>query len=324
MLKGLDPRVQPLTRPRIDSPMSNHILVVWNCGAGGAERCAAVRSQIEATPAAELFEFTDPDSAAGRIDRALAEGCRRMVAAGGDGTVSTVASLLAERGASDVEFAVLPLGTGNDLARSLGMPLDQELAWEACVAGRAAPLDLLQVEIGGRSTYAANMVTAGNTGKYAAAITSDMKQRWGPFCYLRGTIDVLQELDVYEVLVQLDGEQQSRRYSALNVFVANGRTSGGGLTVAPESELDDGLLDVVLIQDGDAFDLAGLTADYLLSDFRNNDLVVHHRCREIRIAAQPAMPISIDGDPQEPGTVTVRVLPGALNAVRGGAALPGP
>ena len=303
--------------------MSQRIFVVWNCGAGGAERCADVRSQIEANPAAELWEFTDPDSAARRIDDALAAGCRRVAAAGGDGTVSTVAALLAERGARDVEFAVLPLGTGNDLARSLGMPLDPALAWECCVTGRAAPLDLLQVEVGGGSTCAANMVTAGNTGKYAAAITSDMKQRWGPFCYLRGTIDVLQELDVYEVLVQLDGAQQSRRYSALNVFVANGRTSGGGLTVAPEARLDDGLMDVVLIQDGDAFDLAGLTADYLLSDFRENDLVVHHRCREIRIAAQPAMPISIDGDPQEPGTVRVRVVPGALNAVRGDAALPG-
>ncbi len=303
--------------------MSTRILVVWNCGAGSAEQCADIRAAIEQTSQVELLEFVNLPAAARRINAALADGVQRIIAAGGDGTVSSIAGLMARRNAPHASFAALPLGTGNDLARSLGMPMEPSLAWQVCLDGTAAPMDVLRVSHQGRTHIAANMVTAGNTGKYTAVITPDMKRRWGPLCYLRGSIDVLQELDVYDVRFRCSGDPGPRRLRALNVFVANGRTSGGGLPVAPDARLDDGLMDVVLIRDGDALDLAGLTADYLLSDYRDNELVVHRRCRAIRIAAKPPLPLSIDGDPQPPGNMTIRVIPAALNAVRGNEPLPG-
>jgi diacylglycerol kinase (ATP) len=298
--------------------MSAAILVLWNTGARAASDFDELRARIESDPRAELHELTGEPEARDRIRHALAGGCERIVAAGGDGTVGTVASLVAQQHAEHADFAVLPLGTGNDLARTLDMPLDPEAAWDVCRSGQARPMDLLRVQCGtDQVLYAANMVTAGNTGKYASVITPEMKQKWGPFCYLRGTLDLLQDLDVYEVDVRCDDDETPVRYAALNVFLANGRTSGGGLTVAPDARIDDGLLDLIVVQDGDALDLASLTADYLLSDFRVNPLVQHRRCRRVEISATPPLPISIDGDPQPAGAVSVEVAAGAIRAVRG-------
>lgn len=297
--------------------MTAGILVLWNAGAGSAAEAGEVRAQIESDAGAELYEFSDESDARERIRQALADGGGRIVAAGGDGTVGTVASLLAQEQARQAEFAVLPLGTGNDLARTLNMPLDPQAAWGICRSGAALPMDLLRVHRGDEAIlYAANMVTAGNTGKYAAVITPEMKQRWGPLCYLRSTIGLLQDLEVYDLQVQCDGGEVAR-YAALNVFLANGRTSGGGMTVAPEARIDDGLLDLIIVQDGTALDLAALTADYLLSDFRSNPLVLHRQCRKVRISASPPMPISTDGDPQSGSELTVEVESGALRVVRG-------
>jgi diacylglycerol kinase (ATP) len=298
--------------------MKTRFLVLWNAGAGSATKSDAARERIESDPAADLFDFRDEAEAAARIRDALGRGVERIVAAGGDGTVGTVASLVAQQQAEHTDFAVLPLGTGNDLARTLDMPLDPEAAWDVCRSGQSRPMDLLRVQFGADQTgWAANMVTAGNTGKYTSVITPEMKQKWGPFCYLRGTLDLLQDLDVYELDVKCDDDEAATRYTTLNVFLANGRTSGGGLTVAPDARIDDGLLDLIIVQDGDALDLAALTADYLLSDFRTNPLVQHRRCRQVEFFAIPPVPISIDGDPQPGGKVTVEVEPGAIRTVRG-------
>jgi diacylglycerol kinase (ATP) len=298
--------------------MSAAILVLWNPGARAATDYDMLRARIESDPRVAVHEFSDERDAADRIRRALSAGCERIVAAGGDGTVGTVAALVAQQHPEQVDFAVLPLGTGNDLSRTLDMPLDPEAAWHVCRSGESQPMDLLRLQCGtGRVLYAANMITAGNTGKYASVITPEMKQKWGPFCYLRGTLELLQDLDVYQLRVRCDDDENPASYAALNVFLANGRSSGGGLTVAPDARIDDGLLDLIVVQEGDALDLAGLTADYLLSDFRINPLVQHRQCRSVELSATPPLPISIDGDPQPAGDVLVEVAPGAIRAVRG-------
>jgi diacylglycerol kinase (ATP) len=134
---------------------------------------------------------------------------------------------------------------------------------------------------------------------------------------MRGALDVLQDLQVYEMEYVFDGGPVER-YAALNLFVANGRTSGGGVAVAPEADLADGLLDVVLVQDGAPLELAALTAGLLFSRFLENDLVVWRRCREVRIAGPRGLPFSGDGDPLGEAPAEFRVLPAALRVVRGG------
>jgi diacylglycerol kinase (ATP) len=160
------------------------------------------------------------------------------------------------------------------------------------------------------------MVTAGNTGQYTSLLTDEMKRRWGPFCYMRGALDVLSELSVYDIQLHCDGDPPVQ-CDALNLFVANGRTSGGGMVVSPDARLDDGLLDLLVIRDGSAFDLASLTVDYLLTDYRKNDLILYRRCRRLTIASTPPLPLSADGDPVDSSSFSLETHPHALLTVRG-------
>lgn len=292
------------------------IAVIWNSGAGGADQSGSLRQELASRPRLPLIETRSREEAAQATREAVARGAVRVVAAGGDGTVNAVAAALVAAGPSTAELAVLPLGTGNDLARSLGMPLEREAALDVCLNGAAHPMDLMQCRSGESWRTVANMATAGNTGRYTRVLTDEQKRTWGPYCYLRGAIDVLQDLQVYDMECAFDGGPPER-YAALNLFVANGRTSGGGIAVAPEADLADGLLDVVLVQDGDPLELAALTAGLLLSRFLENELVVWRRCRTLRVTGARGLPFSGDGDVLGEAPAEFRVLPAALRAVRG-------
>ncbi|MBX3443944.1 MAG: hypothetical protein KF774_16165 [Planctomyces sp.] len=294
-------------------------VLIWNPAARAARSSPELRSQLDAHPELEVLETTDRDAARRAVHDAVAGGAERIIAAGGDGSVSAVVAALAEADSearARVELAVLPLGTGNDLARSLDMPLEPEAALEVCLRGAAAPMDVLELKRAGGRRIVANMLTAGNTGKYTDIVTDDMKARWGPLCYMRGAVDLLQELDVFEIDLSIDGGPPER-IAALNLFFANGRTSGGGLEVSPEARLDDGRLDLLAIREGTALDLATLTLDYVFTDFRANELVVCRQCRRIDVRAFPEIPMTADGDALEPGDFSVSVLPAALRVVRG-------
>lgn len=290
--------------------------VIWNPSAGSAAGAAPVRDRIAAHPRLRLLATASREDAERAAREAIADGASRIIAAGGDGTVNAVVSALVGGSAPAAELAVLPLGTGNDLARSLGMPLAADAALDVCLGGAAAPMDVLLCTSGATRRTVANMATAGNTGRYTRLLTDEQKRAWGPFCYMRGALDVLQDLQVYEMECAFDGGPVER-HAALNLFVANGRTSGGGVAVAPEADLSDGLLDVVLVKDGAPLELAALTAGLLLSGFLENDLVVWRRCRALRVVGPRGLPFSGDGDALGEAPAEFQVLPAALRVVRG-------
>ena len=290
-------------------------VVLWNPSAGTSASAAHLRDRIAVDQRLQLVETSSRDEAQQAIRDAAGRGCRRIIVAGGDGTVGAAVDALTSEN-RDLELAVLPLGTGNDLARSLAMPLDPDAALDVCIAGAAAPMDVLHAEVSEGRRYVANMVTAGNSGRYTHLLTDEQKQAWGPFCYLRGVLDVLQDLTVYDIACSFD-DQPAEQFRVLNLFLANGRTSGGGVTVAPEASLDDGLLDCILILDGTPLELASLTADYVMTSFLNNELVVWRRCRSVRISAVQSLPFSADGDVLGDAPATFTVQPGALRVVRG-------
>ncbi len=295
--------------------------VLWNSHSGSAEANAAVRERLLESPAVTLIETSSRDDAMRQARLAAERGASRVVAAGGDGTANAVVAgiLQADAGAA---LAVLPLGTGNDLARSLGMPLDPLEAADVCLTGAIHRIDVVHAE-GRREDNAfpivsyANMATGGNTGKYLEILTDEMKRFWGPMCYLRGVIDVVKELDVYDIELQAD-DGSPQRHRALNVFIANGRTSGGGMSVAPQSQLDDGVLDYMIVLDSSPLELASLTADYLFFDrFLESDLIVHGRARRLSIVSDPPLPFTADGDSLPETPVEFEVLPGRLPVVTG-------
>jgi diacylglycerol kinase (ATP) len=295
---------------------SPEIIVIWNTGAGATEQSEHLQQRIHAAGGVELVVSESREAAQQTVRDAVANGMRRIIAAGGDGTVGAVVDALSDCAADTTDLAVLPLGTGNDLARSLGMPLDPEQALEICLQGESASMDVIRASIGASQRNVANMVTAGNSGRYAQVLTDEQKQAWGPFVYLRGVLDVLQDLQVFEIDCAFDGGRPER-FRMLNLFLANGRTSGGGVPVAPAADLDDGFLDFVLIEDGTPLELATLTADFFLTLFLENDLVTWRRCQSVQIVALTPLPFSADGDVLGEGPARFEIRPNALRVVRG-------
>jgi diacylglycerol kinase (ATP) len=294
--------------------MSGFTLVIWNPSASGCKKTEALRDELAATEGVRLVESNSPASAKSAIRDGLACGCRRVVAAGGDGTVNVVLEALSIADHSDVSLAVLPLGTGNDLARSIGMPFELDQAVEVALGGDVSQLDLVHLKCEEGQYVVANMCTSGNTGRYLEALTPEVKEKWGPYSYLRGVVNIIGKLETFEVRLKLDDELQD--LSILNLFIANGRTSGGGLSVAPDSKLDDGLMDVVAILDGSSTDMMALARDYVLADFLKHPLVLHRQVRRISVEARQPMPVTIDGDIVTEGPFEAWVEPRRISIVR--------
>ena len=295
----------------------NPLHVIWNPNAGTRERNAAALEQLrQGGDPLEVHVTESEAESVERVKQLLSRGIKRLAACGGDGVINLVADTVLKTGRGDLVFSVLPLGTGNDYARSLGLPLSPVEAAAVAFRGDTRALDVFHLSGDGIDRFGVNMLAAGNTGQFTRALSDEVKQEWGPFCFLRGAMDVLQNLEVYPIRVQFD-DGPWKTYDVLNLFVANGRCAGAGLPVAPGALLDDGWLDVVLVLDGTGIQLADLALQYVLADHREHELIVCRRARKVRF--EPATPLvwAVDGQDFTAKSLTVTAAPHRLTVVLG-------
>lgn len=291
--------------------MAAEKVVLWNAGAGSAARGETAQRQLAQQPGTKVIVTHSAEDARQATLQALQAGIREILVAGGDGSINTIGEQIIRSGCHDAVLSILPIGTGNDLARELGIPLDPVEAVEMLSAAPVRKIDAIDVEFEGGRRVALNTFSAGNTGKYTQALTAEEKERWGAWCFVRGAIDVLQDLECYELTVQ---EQDGAPFQieVLNLFLANGPGSGGGLMVAPPARLNDGLLDLVAICDGPPLDIAELAASYMLGDFLDHELVVHRRVTGLKLQSNRPLAGAIDGLELEGSRFSLQLLPGVL------------
>ncbi len=246
---------------------------------------------------------------------AAAGGAKELIVVGGDGTVHEVVDGLARAGASErVELGLLPLGTGRDFARSLRIPRRLDDALEVARSGRLRTVDI------GRATYAtaggeaqahfANFAGAGISGAIAARANRTSKALGGKASFFWATLAVFSRWQPTEMTIEIDGV--SRQAHLLEAVAMNGDYTAGGMWVAPEASLEDGVFDVVLIG---AFSKVEFTTTFP-KIYRGRHVshakveIVH--ARELRVDAPSPLPVVLDGE--QPGTTPVRfeVLPAAL------------
>jgi diacylglycerol kinase (ATP) len=296
--------------------------VILNASAGSAPSATDLKAELARRRDVSLCEPTSADEVRACVAGALKDGCDTVVAAGGDGTIQKVVNALAPD-FGRARLAILPLGTGNDLARTLAIPPDPASALAVLDAGAERRIDLIRVEAGARSLYCVNAAAGGFSGQMEEMLTDEVKAWWGPLAYLRGAANVLPNLSGYQTTLRLD-EGVVERVEALNVLVANGRTAAGGFRVAPSANPEDGLLDLVTVFYRPLPDLAGVAALLLAGDYTSSDYVLHQRARRVEVSSRPGMWFSIDGEllGNEPTAFTV--LPHALRVVVGPDYTPGP
>lgn len=300
-------RAARLRRPRI----------ILNPTAGRARRYPCVVDDLLRLPGAELRRTCRPGHATVLAREAVREGCSPLVAAGGDGTVHEVVNgLAAGRGtAPDTALALVPLGTGNDLARTLGVPLDPHEAVESLGGGRIRRVDLLRARAGGGDRrHLANFAIGGFAGDVADRVTPEARRRWGGLVYLRAIAAGLPSLRRYRTRLVVDGEPLPPA-ELLAVIVANGRWVGNGIPAAPRAEVDDGRLDLVAVR-GDVPARVPLTvARVLTGRHLKAPGVLWRRARSVEVRSDPPMPLNADGQALGTTPATFRALPGALRVL---------
>jgi diacylglycerol kinase (ATP) len=240
---------------------------------------------------------------------ALAAGCERIIAVGGDGTAHLVANTLLASGCG-ATMGIVPAGTGSDLARTLGIPRDPAAAVRQALVGPAAPIDAGLCEGGGARFAFVNIASAGIGGLVDETVNAIPNR--GRTAFLRATLAALRRYRCVPVRAALDGEAWFEGPLFL-LAVANGTTFGKGMRVAPHARPDDGLFDVVAVGEVSGWELVLRLPQVYLGRHLSARPVQHARARQVLLEPlAPLPPFDADGETYPSGTVTFTVAPGAL------------
>jgi diacylglycerol kinase (ATP) len=145
-------------------------------------------------------------------------------------------------------------------------------------------------------------------------LTPEMKKSWGPLAYLRSAAAALPELRAYRTTLAMDNAE-SITMELYNVVVANGRYVGAGTLIAPDASIDDGLLDVVLIPQRPAGELALVIAQVALGTHLSSAAVVHRRAKKLTVNSKPGMWFNVDGELVGNEPATFEIVPRALRFI---------
>src|SRR5437762_7268847 len=286
--------------------------VILNPSAGNVRDLDEVVARLAQLPNAEIRLTNKPGSAARFAKTALRKGRELIVAAGGDGTLNEVINGIGED-LGDACVGLIPLGTGNDFARTIGVPPNVDAAIDLIRAGETRAVDLVRVT-SDEVRYFVNVSAGGFSGLVDEKLTPEMKKTWGPLAYLRSAAAAWPELRAYRTTLAFDNEE-SLRLELYNVVVANGRYVGGGTLIAPEAEIDDGLLDVVLIPKRPAPELAMAMAQIALGAHLSSKTIVFRRAAKLTVNSKPGMWFNVDGELVGNEPARFEIVPRALRFI---------
>ncbi|HET7559371.1 MAG TPA: diacylglycerol kinase family protein, partial [Limnochordia bacterium] len=270
----------------------------------------------------ERVRTTRPGDAGRLAAQAQADGYDRIIAIGGDGTLQeTIDGLL--RAAATAQAAGptqmtpapagpvgwIPAGTGNDFARSTGIPTDPLQALTLALDGEPHPIDVGQIN----GTYFLNVAGAGFDAKVAARVNRMRLRLGGLPTYLLAVLCELWLQKNAPLVVRWDG--RSKRINSFLIAVGNAQYYGGGIRMCPGAQLDDGLLDVCI--GGDFGRLEALRA--LTRTFSGRHVALPKvevlKAKTLRIDGPPDLPIHADGQTLGTLPAEIRVCPGALGFI---------
>jgi len=218
------------------------LLLITNSAAGTNEQDAvdAALEVLRVGTRVDVAETSEPEE----LDEVLADlGARSVVVAGGDGSLHAVVNALWRHELlAGTRLGLVPLGTGNDFARGVDIPLDPADAAAVIMAGATRRIDLIVDDAG---LVVVNNVHLG-VGAQASREAKAWKSRLGRFGYVVGAIKAAAKPDFIRVQVVVDGEPLLRRQRVVQVAIGNGSTVGGGTELIPDADPTDGELTVIV------------------------------------------------------------------------------
>ena len=277
-------RIEASLRTRYDD-----IEVVTTQGDGDAERAAAT---------------------------AAASGRGTVFVAGGDGTVNEAVNGVAGAGAlGEIRFGIIPLGTGNDFAAGLGIPADVDAALEVLAQERELRVDLGKVN--GRVFI--NTSGGGYIAEVSVAVTPQLKTIAGRLAYLIGGAQAMWEYEPVSATISAEPGGFRLGLKLYAFAVCNSRLIGGGRLIAPSAIIDDGLLDVCLIEGMTGVEFLALARKVADGEHVEDPRVRYLQASSIVIDLEPEAWINTDGEVLSARRCEYSVLPGAATFLCGDA-----
>jgi len=259
---------------------------------------------------AELVITEAPGHATELARSGTAEGRDRVVAVGGDGTVQEVVEGILGGGRS-ASLGIVAQGSGNDMARSLRLPLVKEPAWEAALGEHTRRVDIGQAVGSGQTRH---FVSAGGIGfdaQVAAAMTQRGPWQRGPIGYLLTTLSELRRFRNRRVRLTLD-DGPTEEHTVLLIAIANGPYYGGGMKICPDAQTDDGWLDLCIVGDVSRLTAIRQLPNLYRGTHVNHPAVTMCRARRIRVEGDPEARVHLDGEPFGSLPLEVEVVSQAL------------
>ncbi|RZU31819.1 diacylglycerol/lipid kinase family protein [Blastococcus saxobsidens] len=282
----------------------DQLLVVVNRAAGTTDEESVTTALTALRSGADVRVAATADP--GELLRAVeGRGDRRLVVLGGDGSVHAAVTALDAVGGLDPDepLGIVPLGTGNDLAQALGLPLDPSESAAVVLTGARRPLDLLRDEAGGLVVNAVHL----GAGARASAEAVRFKGRLGAAAYPLGAAIAGVTTAGWKLRVEVDGRVVGHATAGwspdgtrdvLMAAVCNGPTIGGATPLAPDALVDDGLLDVVVSTATGPLARAAFATALSTGRHVDRDDVLVVRGREVTVGGGP-VDLVADGDLEE-------------------------
>jgi YegS/Rv2252/BmrU family lipid kinase len=290
--------------------MSPQIQVVVNPAAGQPQPVLWTLNRVfrEADATWDVSITHEPGDGVQIARKAAESGADVVAAYGGDGTVMEVANGLM---GTDVPLAILPGGTGDILSVELGIPQAlEDAARLACGDERVVrQVDVAQAN----DRYFLLRLWTGYTAKQIQSLSRELRDQYGKLAYAIRAFQALPEREPIHLSLVLDGEET--QLEGVACMIANAGSLGiPGLTLSPDVDIGDGLIDVFTIRDIDLSALSSLAAS-ITSLVPKPESLGHWQAREVTIATDPVQPVVADGEDWGETPVTIKVLPQALRVI---------
>jgi len=230
-----------------------------------------------------------------------------VIIGGGDGTLNAAIAPLLD---AQVPLGILPLGTANDLARTLQVPTAVSAACEAIASGSVQRLDVGCAN----DRYFFNVASIGLSVKIARRLTGAAKKRWGVLAYAVTAWQVLRQARPFAAeIVEADGTRT--QVKTMQIAIGNGRHYGGGLTVTSDATIQDARLDLYSLEVERGWQVLGLLPALRFGDYTGSSQVRVLKLSEVEIRTDKSRSINTDGEIAGRTPAHFRVLPAALPAI---------
>ncbi|QNN79006.1 lipid kinase YegS [Pseudoxanthomonas mexicana] len=274
-------------------------LILNGKSAGDDDLRAAVQTLRETGIVLDVRVTWEDGDAERYVAEAIADGVDTVIAAGGDGTLSEVATTLAHRDATAdalPSLGLVPLGTANDFATAAGIPDGPLAALQLVREVGAAPLDLLRIDADDGTHWCANLASGGFGTEVTVETDEGLKKMLGGLAYLITGIARLGRIDPLQA--RLRGPDFAWEGDLIALGIGNGRQAGGGQALCPDALVDDGQLDLTIVPDlsGDV----AATVGTLIKEGKHAALdrvATRIRLPWVELASDEPLTLNLDGEP---------------------------